>query len=114
MLELLENANLALAFVLELAMVAAYATWALGLDASPWMRWTLAAVTVMAAMAIWGVWAAPKASKRLRMPGLLVLKLALFGLAVAALATSGHPLLAASFGGLVVLNLVLAAAWDQQ
>jgi hypothetical protein len=114
MLELLKNANLALAFALELAMLAAYATWALGLDASPWMRWTLAAVLVIAAIAIWGVWAAAHSSRRLRMPGLLVLKLALFGLAVAALATSRHERLAASFGGLVVLNLALAAAWDQQ
>ena len=113
MLDLMKGANLALAFALELAMLAGFAVWALSLDLGTVLRWALAVVLVAGAIGIWAVWAAPNSTTRLGQPALTVLKLALFGLATAAFYAGRQSGWAAAFGILCVANLLLAWAWDQ-
>lgn len=113
MLDLLKGANLALAFALELAMLAAFAIWSLSLDSAWWIRWGLAAVLVAAVIGVWAVWAAPNSATRLGEPALTLLKIALFGLAALALLAARQTGWGAAFALLAAANLLLAWAWGQ-
>ena len=74
----LRHANLLLAFMIEVGMLAAfcYAGWAS--THIVWLRLVLAVGLPGLAIVLWAVWAAPKAGKRrLKMPALLVFKIAI-------------------------------------
>jgi hypothetical protein len=110
----LRNGNLALAFAVELGMLAgfAFAGWA----ATPilWLRLVLAAALPGIAIAMWAVWAAPKAKKRRLKPRpLLTFKLVIFGFATLAWWLAGMGLIAAIFGVLAAINLAGIAAFKQ-
>jgi hypothetical protein len=103
----LRDANLALAFAVELAMLAAFAV--AGWAATPvlWLRVVLAVGLPALAIVLWAVWAAPKAGKRrLKMPALLVFKLAIFAAATFAWWAAGLPFIAAIFGTLAAISLL--------
>jgi hypothetical protein len=109
----LKSANDILAFLLELAALAALAVWGftVGVNLSARLALGCGAPTTM--IVVWGIWLAPTSDHRLVMPWLLVVKLVVFGLVTAALAATGRPRLAAAFAVLVVLNLGLAALWGR-
>jgi hypothetical protein len=107
----LRFANDALAFLLELAALAALAVWGFTAGTSWPLRILLGIGAPALMIVVWGFLLAPTADHRLTMPWLLVVKLVVFGLAAAALAAAGHPRLAVVFGVLVVVNLGLATAW---
>jgi hypothetical protein len=109
----LKGANLALAFVLELLMLVAFACWAFVAGHGSWAGTLAAVVIVVVAIALWAIWGAPKSARRLKMPGLLVFKLVIFGLAVVGLWAAGQPVWAVLLALLTALNLVLAGLWDQ-
>ncbi len=99
--------NLALAFAVELAMLAGFAT--AGWAATPvlWLRLALAVALPGIAIALWAVFAAPKAKKRRLAPRpLLLFKLVLFSLATLAWWVAGLPFIAAVFGALAAVNLL--------
>ncbi len=106
-------ANLLLAFLLELAMLAAWA----------WKGWNvplpeplpaLAAILVpLFVIAVWGLFAAPKARYPLSTRATVALKGALLGGGALALASTGQTLLGAIDGILVAVNLILAGLWGQ-
>lgn len=109
----LRGANDVLAFVLELAALAALGVWGFTLEA-PWpLRLVFGLGAPLLMIVAWGLLLAPRAARRLVMPWLLVAKLVVFGLATAALAAAGHASLAIVFGVLVLLNLGLAVAWQR-
>jgi hypothetical protein len=88
------------AFLSELAALAALASWG-WTTGSGWMRALLVIGAPVAAAVLWGLVAAPHAA--FDVPVLaVVVKLAVFGAAVAALVSTGHPVLAVA--------LALAAA----
>ena len=110
----LRSGNMLLAFLLELAMLAAfcYAGWV----STPtlWFRVVLAVGLPALAILLWAVCAAPKAGKRrLKMPALLIFKLIIFGAATAAWWVAGQAFIAAIFGALVVINLLGMLAFRQ-
>lgn len=110
----LKAGNLALAFAVELAMLAGFAV--AGWAASPilWLRLALMLALPGIAIALWAVWAAPKAKKRrLRPRPLLAFKLAIFAAAVVAWWLAGHGFIAAVFGTLAAINLIGIAAFRQ-
>lgn len=114
MLQSLKAGNLALAFALELAMLAAFAV--AGWAATPilWLRVVLAVGLPALAITLWAVWAAPKAKKRRLKPGpLLMFKIAMFGAATLAWWLSGHPFIGAVFGTLAAVNLISASGFRQ-
>jgi hypothetical protein len=113
MLDIIRIANLALAFLLELAMLAALGYWAFRAAPGGWLSWAAAVVVVAIAIGLWAAWGAPKSATRLAMPALLVFKIVMFGAAAIALFASGQAMWAALFAVLAVLHLALAAAFGQ-
>lgn len=97
-------ANLVVRFVVELAGLAGLAVWGAGASSSGVGQVVLAIAAPLAAAGIWGVWSAPKATRRLPGSGLLGLELALLAAAVAALAAAGHPLAGGVLGVVAVVN----------
>ena len=100
--------NLGLRFVLELCMLVALGIWGFSENI------VLGVAAPLAAAVVWGLWIAPKATRRLRDPARLALELLLFGAAGAALAVAGHALAAAVFLAAVALSEVLMLAWRQR
>jgi uncharacterized protein len=100
--------NLGLRFVLELWMLVALAIWGFS------EHIVLGIAAPLAATVVWGLWIAPKASRRLRDPLRLVVELLLFGAAGVALAAADHRLAAAIFLAAVVLSEALMLRWGQR
>jgi len=101
---------LALRFGLEIGLLAALGVAGLALAwPGPW-PFVAAVVLPLAVAATWGAWVAPKAPRRLGDPGRGLLELVLFGLGVAGLVAAGRPILAATFGALVVGHLLAMIA----
>jgi hypothetical protein len=99
-------ANESFAFVLEIAALAALG-WR-GFAHDGFIRVVLGLGTPLLAAVIWGLFAAPKATVRLPLPAVLAVKAVVFGAAALALYAVGHPVLAAVFAVVVVLNTTAA------
>ncbi len=105
-------ANLALKFVLELAAFAALAVW--GATIGDGVIQVLVAVAApLTAIVLWGVFAAPKSSSRLSTAPRVAFELAVFGLAVAALAAAGKGGAAIVLAAAVAVNFLLLARFGQ-
>jgi hypothetical protein len=100
--------NLGLRFVLELCMLVALAIWGFSENI------VLGIAAPLAAAVLWGLWIAPKATRRLRDPLRLAVELLLFGAAGVVLAAAGHPVAAAIFLAAVALSEVLMLVWRQR
>ena len=109
----MQTTNLALRFLLELAMLAALGYWGLRTGQSVEMRWLLGLGAPLLAASFWGLWVAPASARRLPMPWRLRMEEILFGAAVLALIAAGQPLWALIFALLVVVNRVLMNIWNQ-
>jgi hypothetical protein len=94
---------LALRFALELAALAAFATYGLDAVHGP-ARFALAAALVLAAAAVWGRWVAPASRRRLADPARLVVEVVFFAAAGVALAATGRWLLGAALTVVAVAN----------
>lgn len=112
-MELLKNINLALAFLLELCMLAALGYWGYTLDQGLAIRVIAGLGLPILAAVVWGVFMAPRASMPLPPLPHLVLEVVIFGLAIAALYAAGQIQLAAIFGIVYVINLALRYVWGQ-
>jgi uncharacterized protein DUF2568 len=99
-------ASLALAFLLELAALAALAYWG----------WGTAGALVVAApaawIALWAVFGSPRAKVKLSSGGHLAFEIAMFGAAAVALWASGQTAWAIVFAVVWVMNRALVAALD--
>ncbi|MFG3345890.1 YrdB family protein [Streptomyces sp. NPDC048018] len=100
--------NEGLAFLLELAALAALAWWGWQSVENIALRLILAVVAPAAAAALWGLFAAPKARIRVPLAGVLAVKALVFGAAVAALHAVGVHAGAVAFGLVAVVNTALA------
>jgi hypothetical protein len=109
----MKAANLALAFLLELVAVGAFAYWGFTTTTSP-LNIVLAVGLAVVSIVLWGIFAAPKSSRRLKGNALLAFKLVFFALAALALILAGSEMLGVVFAVLVVVNLILAYAWKQE
>ena len=108
----LKMINLALAFGLELAALAALAYW--GFTTGPGvLAWVLGLGAPLVMVVVWGLWMAPTAARRLPDPGRMVAQLGIFGIAALALAVAGQPGWAAIFAVLTVINTLLLYVWKQ-
>ena len=106
--------NLALAFAVEIAMLAGFALAGWAATPIPWLRLVLTIGLPALAILMWAVWAAPKAGKRrLKPASLLLFKLTIFGFATLAWWLAGHSFIAAVFGTLAAINLIAAWAFRQ-
>ena len=102
-------ANEALAFLLELAMLAGLAWWGASLNASLVTRVLLAVAAPLAAAVAWGLFAAPRARFRMSVAGVLVVKAAVFVVTALAVSAAGLPILAIVGAVIAFLNAGIAA-----
>ena len=105
--------NLGLAFMLELAALAALAYWGYRLDASASSRWVVATGAPLALALTWSRIAAPTAKRRLARTTLLTFKLLVFTLAAALLYSTGRHAFGILLEAATLLNLGLGAVWEQ-
>ena len=102
-----------LAFAAELGSLAALAVWGLTLPAGTAVRLVAGIGVPLAAIALWWLFAAPKAAYSV--PALAVVtKVLVQGGAVVALVVTGHPRLAIALGAAVVLGQLLTALPHQE
>jgi Protein of unknown function (DUF2568) len=103
-------ASLTLQFLLELAALAAYGYWGYSAGDGILTEITLAITAPLAAAIFWGVFGSPKAPYHLVGARRLLLEIAFFGLAAAALAASDRVVLGAVFAAVVAANVALLHA----
>ncbi len=109
----LKAVNTTLSFLLELAMLAAFAYWGYHAVDNPVLRW-VAAIGLPAAVAVvWGFFLAPRAARRANRTVGVVASLALFCLAALALFITAHPVLGTVMVVLAIINRALLVLWDQ-
>jgi hypothetical protein len=111
MSSVIKTGNLALAFLLELCILAALADWGLQTGSGPLAKTVLGIGAPLLTAVIWGLFLARKATVRMPRPIYAALKAAIFFLAMLALAVAGHPTLAWIFAVVAALNRALLYAW---
>lgn len=103
-------ANETLAFLIEVAALAALGWWGFQAGGGLAAHALLGVGAPLLAAAVWGLFAAPRARVRLPLGGVLAVKAVVFGAATAALYGAGHPAMATAFAVVAVANTALAAA----
>ena len=99
---------LAMAFLSELAALAALGFWGFTTQSGA-LRYLLGLGVPLVAAVLWGVFAAPQAPVQIVALNVLV-KVLVFGSAVLALAATGHPRLAAALAVAALLGATLSTA----
>ena len=112
-LAVLKNANAALAFFLELGVLAALGYWGFQTGQGTIARIGLGIGAPAVAVVIWALFGALNSARRLQGSWLLMLRVVFFGSAAVALFTAGQRVLGVVFGLVFVVNLVLIYAWGQ-
>ena len=98
--------NEVLAFFVELAALVAMGYWGLKVGDI----WLAIAAPVLAAT-MWGLFAAPKAQLKVAPAAQLAVKVIYFGASVLALFATGHQILGAVFGVIILINTTAATIW---
>jgi hypothetical protein len=109
-----KSLNLAVRFLLELGALAAFVYWGWQTGNTPLISTLLAAVTPLAAAALWGRFVAPKAKQRLEDPLRAGVEVFFFGGATVALAVTGAGTIAVVYGAAAALSLALMFVFDQR
>lgn len=105
--------NVVLSFLLEIAMLAAFAYASFHLAPDRWLRWVAAVAIPLAAIVVWGLFLAPKASHRVGSSAGIAVSLAMFCLAALALFAARQPVWGAVMLILTLLNRILVFVWKQ-
>jgi hypothetical protein len=109
----LKGLNLALAFILELCMLAALGYWGFNTSDSTVLRLLLGFGVPLVVILIWARFLAPRSEKRLRGMAYLGLKTLIFGVAVVALVVAGQITPAIVLACVYVINQALGLLWKQ-
>ncbi|WP_063770622.1 YrdB family protein [Streptacidiphilus carbonis] len=104
----LHLANEGLAFLLELAAFAVLAWWGFSTGSGVPVHLLLGLGTPAAGMVLWGLVAAPRARFRVPLPGVLLVKVLVFGGAAVCLGLIGHGGWAIAFGVVALVNTAVA------
>jgi hypothetical protein len=112
-LTVLKNANLALAFFLELGVLAALGYWGFQTGQGTIAKIGLGIGAPAVAVVVWALFGAPKSMWHLQGPWFLMLRVVFFGSAAVALFIAGQRVLGVAFALVFVVNLVLIYAWAQ-
>jgi hypothetical protein len=108
---LLRSANLALAFLLELALLAAVGYWGFQVGQNTLLKFVLGLGAPFLVAVFWGVLLAPRSPLRVNEPLYTLLSAAVFAVGTATLAASGHPVPAAALAAAFAINRVLLFVW---
>jgi hypothetical protein len=115
-LMILKNANLALAFFLELCVLVALGYWGFQTGQGTIAKIGLGIGAPAVAVVVWALFGAPKSVWQLHGLWFLILQVVFFGSAAVALFASGQRVLGMAFALVFVVNLVLTYAiyaWKQ-
>jgi hypothetical protein len=112
-LTLLKNANLALAFLLELGVLAALGFWGFYTGSGVLAKIALGIGLPALAIVVWGLFGSPRARWHLNGAWRLMLQIVFFGSAAVALFVAGQPALGVVFALLFVINTTLVYVWAQ-
>ena len=113
MIGAIKGANLAVAFLLEVVALIAFAFWGWTVGTNDVTRLLLMIALPLAAALLWGAFLSPKPDFQLPVAVVASAQLAFFVLAVLALSASGHPLAALVTGVVLLVNRTLLTAWRQ-
>ncbi|WP_369225413.1 YrdB family protein [Streptomyces sp. R39] len=102
------GANEVLAFLLELATLGFLSWWGFGAGHQGALRILLGVGTPLLACVVWGLFAAPRARLRPRLPLVLLVKALVFGGGAAALYGVGHPVAASAVAVVTFANTAVA------
>jgi hypothetical protein len=109
----LKGTNLAVAFLLEVVALIAFAFWGWTVGTNDAVRLLLVIALPVVAALLWGAFLSPKPEYQLPDPVVPFAQLAFFVLAVLALWDSGHPLAALVTAVVLAVNRSLLTAWRQ-
>lgn len=104
---------MAIRFLLELCVLAAFGYWGWANGSGGW-RWALVVGLPLAGALVWGRWVAPKAPRRLTDPARLGVEIVIFSLGAAALVAAGRPELGLILAAALMVNTSLAVLWHQR
>lgn len=110
----LKQINLALAFLLELVMLAAFIYWGFQTGTETIVKIILGVGAALVAVVIWGRFMAPRSPRRLKGTAYIILKFVLFGIAALALVAVGQTTIAIIFIAVAIINQILASVWKQE
>lgn len=108
---ILEGANLALRFLLELSAIGLVAYWGWRAGPGAW-SWVLAVAAPLVVIAVWWLFVAPKAAIELARPARFAIELGVWTAAAAALWATGHERLGVAFLVVAVASGTLNYVWD--
>ncbi len=111
MIGALKGANLALAFLLEVVALIAFAFWGWTVGTNDATRLLLVIALPVIAATVWGAFLSPK--PEIQLPGMIVAfgQVGFFALAVLALWGSGHHVASLVTAAVLALNRLLLAVW---
>ncbi len=109
----LKSLNLALSFLLELAMLVAFGYWGFNTGSSTVVHWILGLGVPIVAIVIWSIFNAPLSKRRLPRTPRTLLEAVMFSLGALALAVAGQTTWAAIFVVFIVINQILIFVWQQ-
>lgn len=112
-IEAIKGANLALRFLLELCALVAFGYWGFHIGGGLLSKLVLGLGAPLLFAVVWGAFVAPRAVVHLPRLVKVILGLVILEVSAAALAIAGQPILAAVFGGIILINAVLLAIWKQ-
>jgi hypothetical protein len=112
-LTIIKNANLALAFFLELGVLAALGYWGFQSGQGTIAKFGLGIGAPVLAVVVWWLFGAPQAMWHLNGVFRLLLEVIFFGSAAVALYTAGQHNLGVAFALLFVLNTLLISLLEQ-
>jgi hypothetical protein len=105
--------NVAVSFLLELCMLAAFAYWGFTAGDNLLAKIALGIGVPALAIVVWGVLLAPKSTRKIHEPYNFIAKVALIGLSIVALYAAGQPVLAGIFAIVLIINRILLLLWHQ-
>jgi MFS superfamily sulfate permease-like transporter len=110
----MQSLNLAFRFILELLVLVALFLWGLQLSGSLPLQLVAGLGAPALVMTVWGLFVAPKATRRLPDPARLVVELVIWSLGALAFTAVVGLIVGIMFGAAVAISLVLMFIWDQR
>jgi hypothetical protein len=114
MVKALKNMNLALVFLLEVAMLAAFACFGFISGPDLLVKLILGLGLPILIALIWAFFGAPRSKRRWQGAAYWLLRIVLFGAAAVALYFAGLPILALIFALVAVFSFTLVRIWGQE
>ena len=109
----LKGANLALAFLLELGVLAALIVWGWAIGPSVPAKLALGIGAAVVAIVVWGVFGAPRSARRLKGLWYWLLRIVFDAAGALALVAAGQRAAGVAFALVAAINCALGYLWKQ-